>query len=32
MVRSKDIFARAADGEWEPTPDGNKRRIVGLYR
>lgn len=22
------IFARAADGAWTPTPDGNKRRII----
>lgn len=28
MVRSKDIFMHSADGVWEPTPDGNKRRIV----
>lgn len=30
MAQSKDIFAHAADGAWEPTPDGNRRRIV-LY-
>ncbi|MCO5063044.1 MAG: cupin domain-containing protein [Rhizobiaceae bacterium] len=30
MVRSRDIFARFDEGTWEPTPDGNKRRIV-LY-
>jgi len=23
-----DIFVRANEGKWEPTPDGNKRRIV----
>lgn len=28
MVQSKDIFVHAADGVWEPTPDGNKRRII----
>jgi quercetin dioxygenase-like cupin family protein len=30
MVQSKDIFARAGDGVWEPTPDGNRRRVI-LY-
>jgi quercetin dioxygenase-like cupin family protein len=30
MVQSTDIFARAKDGVWEPTPEGNKRRVV-LY-
>lgn len=28
MVQSRDIFARAGDGAWEPTPDGNRRRIL----
>jgi len=28
MTQSYDIFMHAADGVWEPTPDGNKRRIV----
>lgn len=28
MVQSNDIFIRAGEGVWEPTPDGNKRRIV----
>ncbi|MGC4025241.1 MAG: cupin domain-containing protein [Mesorhizobium sp.] len=28
MVQSADIFVRAKEGVWEPTPDGNKRRIV----
>jgi quercetin dioxygenase-like cupin family protein len=28
MSRSSDIFARAGDGEWTLTPDGNRRRIV----
>lgn len=28
MPQSNDIFARAADGAWEPTPDGNRRRII----
>lgn len=30
MVQSKDFFARAESGHWEPTSDGNKRRTV-LY-
>jgi quercetin dioxygenase-like cupin family protein len=25
---TEKIFARASDGEWTATPDGNKRRIV----
>lgn len=28
MVQNSDIFVRAAQGVWEPTPDGNRRRIV----
>lgn len=28
MTKSTDIFVRAADGVWEDTPDGNRRRIV----
>lgn len=28
MAQSKDIFIRAGEGTWEPTPDGNRRRIV----
>lgn len=28
MVQSSDIFIRAGEGRWEPTPDGNRRRIV----
>ncbi|MFP5077764.1 cupin domain-containing protein [Rhizobium sp. YIM 134829] len=28
MVQSKDIFVRAAEGSWQDTPDGNKRRII----
>jgi quercetin dioxygenase-like cupin family protein len=30
MPQSKDIFMRAGDGDWELTPEGNRRRI-GLY-
>ena len=30
MIQSTDIFARATDGVWEATPDGNRRRVV-LY-
>lgn len=25
---TKDIFARAGDGEWTATPDGNRRRVL----
>lgn len=28
MAQSKDIFITSNDGKWEPTPDGNQRRIV----
>ncbi|WP_416357583.1 cupin domain-containing protein [Aureimonas phyllosphaerae] len=28
MTAKPDIFARAGDGTFEPTPDGNERRIV----
>lgn len=28
MVQSADIFGRAGEGVWEPTPDGNRRRVV----
>lgn len=28
MAQSKDIFVRVSEGIWEPTPDGNRRRIV----
>lgn len=28
MVQSADIFMRAGDGVWEPTADGNRRRVV----
>ncbi|RIX99565.1 cupin domain-containing protein [Aureimonas flava] len=28
MTAAPDIFARAGDGAWEATPDGNERRIV----
>lgn len=28
MAQSSDIFIRAGEGVWEPTPDGNKRRIA----
>ncbi|MGN8113119.1 cupin domain-containing protein [Labrys sp. 22185] len=28
MIRSKELFARSADVEWQPTPDGNRRRIL----
>ena len=28
MIRSKDIFARSGDAEWQSTPDGNRRRVL----
>jgi quercetin dioxygenase-like cupin family protein len=28
MAQGKDIFARASEGEWTATPDGNRRRVV----
>lgn len=28
MASSKHLVMRAGDGSWEPTPDGNKRRVL----
>ncbi|MDZ5449935.1 cupin domain-containing protein [Labrys sp. ZIDIC5] len=28
MIRSKELFIRSGDAEWQPTPDGNRRRIL----
>lgn len=28
MVQSTDIFVKAGEGEWDTTPEGNRRRIV----
>lgn len=30
MISISDVFARSTDGVWEPTPDGNRRRVI-LY-